>query len=382
MKPYLSIGVIGKSLKENEKRVAIHPDHLDRIPQEIRKNITFETGYGLRFGMGDTKIASLSSGRVASRKEIFNDFNIVLIPKPLAADLEQIHEGAIVWGWPHCVQQKKITQIAIDRKLTLIAWEEMFLWNQGEKSLHTFYKNNELAGYAGVTHALSLIGLTGNYGKAGKAVVLSYGSVSRGAVYALQSQGYNDITVYTHRDFTNVADQLPTIEYLNFENDAHGNLLAVDHAGTTESFSDALSDAHVIVNGILQNPLKPLMFVPEEDANKLKNGALIVDISCDEGMGFWCARPTSFKDPMFEVQGKYYYSVDHSPSYYWNSASFEISEALLPFLEVVMKGSDAWSSNETILKALEIQEGHIQNPNILTFQKRTKQYPHVFALNA
>ena len=138
MKAYLSIGVIGKSLKENEKRVAIHPDHLDRIPQELRENITFEAGYGLRFGIDDAKIASLSSGRVASRKEIFDDFDIVLIPKPLAADLEQIHEGAIVWGWPHCVQQKNITQIAIDRKLTLIAWEEMFLWNQGEKSLHTF----------------------------------------------------------------------------------------------------------------------------------------------------------------------------------------------------------------------------------------------------
>ncbi len=382
MKPYLTIGVIGKSLKENEKRVAIHPDHLDRIPQELLENITFEAGYGLRFGMDDTKIAALSSGRVASRKEIFNDFDIVLIPKPLAADLELIHEGAIVWGWPHCVQQKEVTQIAIDRKLTLIAWEEMFLWNQGEKSLHTFCKNNELAGYAGVTHALSLIGLTGNYGKAGKAVVLSYGSVSRGAVYALQSQGYNDITVYTHRDFTNVADQLPTVVYLNFENDTKGNLMAIDHAGTTVSFSDALCKADVIVNGILQNPLRPLMFVPEEDAHKLKNGALIVDISCDEGMGFWCARPTTFKEPMLEVQGKYYYSVDHSPSYYWNSASYEISEALLPFLEVVMKGSDAWSSNETILKAVEIQEGHIQNPNILTFQKRAEQYPHVFVLNA
>ena len=378
MKPLLTIGVIGKSLKENEKRVAIHPDQLDRIPQELRENITFEAGYGLRFGMDDTKIASLSSGRVASRKEIFNDFDIVLIPKPLTADLEQIHEGSIVWGWPHCVQQKELTQIAIDRKLTLIAWEEMFLWNQGEKSLHTFYKNNELAGYAGVTHALSLIGLTGNYGKAGKAVVLSYGSVSRGAVYALQSQGYFDITVYTHRDFTNVADQLPTVVYLNFETDAQGNLMAVDHAGTTQPFSDALSEADVIVNGILQNPLNPLMFVPEKDAYKLKSGALIVDISCDEGMGFWCARPTSFKDPMFEVQGKYYYSVDHSPSYYWNSASFEISEALLPFLEVVMKGPDEWTKNETIFKAIEINEGHIQNPNILTFQKRVKEYPHVF----
>ena len=111
--------------------------------------------------------------------------------------------------------------------------------------------------------------------------------------------------------------------------------------------------------------------------HKLKRGALIVDISCDEGMGFWCARPTSFKDPIFEVDGKYYYSVDHSPSYYWNSASVEISEALLPFLPVVMKGPEAWAKNETIFKAIEIGEGVIQNQNILSFQKRAKKYPHV-----
>ena len=376
MKPPLTIGVIGKALKENEKRVAIHPDHLMRIPDEFRKHITFETGYGKRFGMDDDKLAELTSGRVVSRENIFNDFDIVLIPKPLSIDLSHIREGAIVWGWPHCVQQKELTQIAIDRKLTLIAWEEMFLWVNGEKNLHTFYKNNELAGYAGVTHALSLIGLTGNYGKAGKAAVMSYGSVSRGAVYALQSQGFYDITVYTHRDFTNVADQMPTVVYKSFENDADGNLVAIDHDGTSHPFSKGLEDADVIVNGILQNPLKPLMFVSKEDASKLKKGALIVDISCDEGMGFWCARPTSFKDPMFEVDGKYYYSVDHSPSYYWNSASVEISEALLPFIEVVMNGPKAWAENETISKAIEIREGVIQNKNILSFQNRAPEYPH------
>jgi N5-(carboxyethyl)ornithine synthase len=376
MKPQLTIGVIGKSLKENEKRVPIHPDHLERIPRDVRENITFEAGYGIRFGMDDDQLAELTSGKVAGRNQIFNDFDIVLSPKPLTADLEQIREGAIIWGWPHCVQQKELTQIAIDRRQTLIAWEEMFLWNSGNKSLHTFYKNNELAGYAGVMHALSLKGITGNYGKAGKAAVFSYGSVSKGAVYALQSQGYHDITVYTHRDFTNVADQLPTIIYKHFENDSQGKLFAVDHDGTKESFSNALSDADILVNGILQNPLQPIMFVPEEAVDKLKMGALIIDISCDEGMGFWCARPTSFSEPMFEVQGRYYYSVDHSPSYYWNSASFEISEALLPFLEVVMNGPDAWEANETIFKAIEIKGGVIQNPNILSFQNREADYPH------
>ena len=227
MKPLLTIGVIGKALKENEKRVAIHPDHLERIPQELRKNITFEAGYGLRFGMDDARLAALSSGRVVSRKEIFTDFDIVLIPKPLAADLEQIREGTIIWGWPHCVQQKEVTQIAIVRKFTLIAWEEMFLWSHGEKTLHTFYKNNEMAGYAGVNHALSLIGVTGNYGKAGKASGNElWFRESWRCVCAARVRGIMISPSIPTVDFTNVADQLPTVVFKHFENDAQGNLVA------------------------------------------------------------------------------------------------------------------------------------------------------------
>lgn len=265
------------------------------------------------------------------------------MPKPLAADLSEVREGAIVWGWLHCVQQKENTQIAIDRKLTLIAWEEMFTSSRtGDKNMHVFYKNNEMAGYAGVNHALSLMGIAGNYGKARKAVVLSFGSVSRGAVYALQGQGIQDITIYTNRISTDVSDQLPGIIFKQMKNDANGNLLSVESDGSTHPFSEVLSDVDIIVNGILQNTEHPIMFVSKEDADKLQNGTLIIDISCDEDMGFWCAKPTSFEEPMFESQGKFYYSVDHSPSYYWQSATWEISEAILPFLPVIIGGSEVW----------------------------------------
>ena len=52
------IGVVGTSRKENEKRVAIHPQHIERIPAELRKRMTFETGYGLPFGMTDDMLGS------------------------------------------------------------------------------------------------------------------------------------------------------------------------------------------------------------------------------------------------------------------------------------------------------------------------------------
>ncbi|MDE5424003.1 N(5)-(carboxyethyl)ornithine synthase [Ancylomarina sp. DW003] len=377
MSELLTVGIVGSSLKENEERVAIHPEHIERIPLELRKQMTFEKSYGLRFGVDDQTIAQLTSGRVALRKEILNDFDCVLMPKPLAADLSEVREGAIVWGWPHCVQQKENTQIAIDRKLTLIAWEEMFTWSRtGDKNMHVFYKNNEMAGYAGVNHALSLMGIAGNYGKARKAVVLSFGSVSRGAVYALQGQGIQDITIYTNRISTDVSDQLPGIIFKQMKNDANGNLLSVESDGSTHPFSEVLSDVDIIVNGILQNTEHPIMFVSKKDADKLQNGTLIIDISCDEDMGFWCAKPTSFEEPMFESQGKFYYSVDHSPSYYWQSATWEISEAILPFLPVIIGGSEVWEKNDSILKAIEIKEGVIQNSKILSFQNRNAEYPH------
>ncbi|MEA2076613.1 MAG: N(5)-(carboxyethyl)ornithine synthase [Candidatus Marinimicrobia bacterium] len=375
----LTVGVIGKSLKENEKRVPIHPEHLERIPRELRKQITFEEGYGLRFGMENSTLANLSSGRVASREEILKKFDCVLTPKPMAKDLSQMREGTILWGWPHCVQQKEITQVAIERKLTLIAWEEMFTWSQtGDKNMHVFYKNNEIAGYAGVNHAINLIGVVGNYGKPRKAVVLSFGSVSRGAVYALQGQGFQDITVYTGRVATDVSDQLPGVIFKQMKNDDLGNLLAVESDGFTRPFSEALSDVQIIVNGTLQDTEHPKMFVSAQDADKLMKSTLIIDISCDEGMGFWCAKPTSFKHPIFEVAGKFYYAVDHSPSYYWNSASWEISEALIPFLSIVMSGSKVWGKDKTISKSIEIRNGVIQNPKILSFQNREKEYPHKF----
>jgi len=377
MAKYLTMGVVGKSLKQNEKRVAIHPEHIERIPKELRELITFEQGYGVRFGMDDDTLAKLTSGRVASRDEILTGFDCVLMPKPLFADLDQVQDGAIVWGWPHCVQQKDMTQISIDKKLTLIAWEEMFTWNQaGGKQMHTFYKNNEIAGYAGVNHATSLIGTTGNYGKTQKAVVLGYGSVSRGAIYALQGQGFKDITVYTDFPAAEAKDKLPGIPFKQIKNDDSGNMVVVESNGTTLPLSEALLDVRIIVNAVLQDVSNPKMFIPAKNADKLMQGAIIIDISCDEGMGFWCAKPTSFKDPIFEVNGIFYYAVDHSPSWYWNSSSWEISEALLPYLPIVLGGTIEWEKNTTISKSIEIDKGVIQNPKILSFQNRKKEYPH------
>ena len=100
-----------------------------------------------------------------------------------------------------------------------------------------------------------------------------------------------------------------------------------------------LAENDIVVNCTLQDTAAPLTFLSLADLAPFRQGSLIVDVSCDEGMGFEWARPTTFDDPMFTVADKVdYYAVDHSPSYLWNSATWENSEALLPFLPIVLAG--------------------------------------------
>jgi alanine dehydrogenase len=141
---------------------------------------------------------------------------------------------------------------------------------------------------------------------------------------------------------------------------------------------EALGHFDIIVNAILQDTDKPQMFVRTSEVDQLNERTLIIDVSCDAGMGFEFARPTSFDDPWFEVgeRGVRYYAVDHTPTYLWNTATHAISRAVRPFLETVMSGPEAWDQVDTIKRAIEIREGVIQNPRILRFQNRDETYPH------
>ncbi|RKX27423.1 MAG: NAD(P) transhydrogenase subunit alpha [Candidatus Zixiibacteriota bacterium] len=374
----LMFGVIGTSKKENEKRVPIHPEHLARLSEQVRRQLVFEEGYGARFDIGDSEIASRTGG-VATRHELLANIGRVIIPKPVLSDLQELREGGILWGWPHCVQQRALTQVAIDRKQTLISFEDMFVWGpKGEIGRHTFYKNNEIAGYCAVLHALQLKGIDGHYGNQRRTIIFSFGAVSRGAIYALKARGFRDITICIQRPDHMVREEVLDCQYVRIRegNEGEARMLLVEHDGTERPLVDLISQSDIIVNGIFQKPDHPILFVTEEERSCLKPGSMIIDVSCDEGMGFFFAKPTTFKKPMFRVGTVDYYAVDHTPSYLWESASRSISAALIVHLPTVMAGHESWQQNETVRRAVSIDAGVIQNPTILSFQKRQPSYPH------
>lgn len=373
----LVLGLVGTSLKPDELRVPIHPGHFERVPEELRQRMIIEAGYGDRFGTSDEELAELFS-RVVSREEIFASADIVLVPKPQHDDLRAMQDHQTLWGWPHCVQDEELTQIAIDKKLSLIAFEAMNHWNaDGSFNLHVFHANNELAGYCSVLHALQLQGKTGDYGQRLTATVIGFGATARGAITALNALGISDVRVLTNRAVAAVASPIHSVEIVQFDHEEGPYLSEVITTEGRVPIAPFLAESDLVVNCTLQNPNAPMFYLHEDDINLFQTGSLIIDVSCDEAMGFSWAKPTSFDNPTLELgHGVIYYAVDHSPSYLWNSASWENSLALLPFLPTIMSGPQAWKEDQTVARAIEILDGEIQNTEILDYQRREPAYPH------
>jgi alanine dehydrogenase len=377
----LSLGIIAVTHKENERRLPIHPEHLDRIDKNAIGRIYLERGYGEHFGISDKKLARSVAG-MRSRADLIAECDVILLAKPDADDLAELRTGQVLWGWPHCVQDGQLTQQAIDRRLTLIAFEAMNLWRKdGSFKLHVFHKNNEMAGYCSVFHALEIIGSTGTYGRRLRAAVIGFGATARGAVTALNAIGIHDIDILTNRNVAEVASPIHSADIVQFESEVGPDGSSSSFALTDDGrvpLAGYLAEHDVVVNCVLQDPNAPLIFLDEGDLEVFRPGSLFIDVSCDEAMGFSWALPTSFEKPTFTVGNNMtYYAVDHSPSYLWNAATWEISEALIPYLPTVLGGPEEWDDDETVRRAIEIREGVIVNPDILAFQHRAPEYPHV-----
>ena len=272
-----------------------------------------------------------------------------------------------------------MTQLAIDRELTLIAFEAMNHWSARAFSVHVFHKNNELAGYCSVLHALSLIGSTGDYGRPLRAAVIGFGATGRGAVHGLSALGISDVTVLTSRSVTAVESPFASVRIQHF--DRHPERPTARSRWASPSPALLAEVPRRVRHRRQLHPAGP------RRAADVRQGrgprplpARHACSSTSRATRAWASSGRGRRRSPIRCSrvdgGLHYYAVDHSPSYLWNSTTWENSEALLEYLPVVMAGPDAWEAHETIRRAIEIRDGRVVNPKILSFQGRAAEYPH------
>lgn len=309
------------SHKENERRRALTPKDAAKVAHP--EYLYVETGYGdvLNYSDEDYIAAGVN---VCSREEVLKK-DIICDPKVGDAEyLEQLHNQT-VFGWIHAVQNKDITDKLLHGKLTGIAWEDMY-----EMGRHSFWKNNEIAGEAGLCHAYMLHGVFPNQTKV---AVLGRGNAARGALRTLNYMGAQ-VVQYDRK--------------------------------TEQLFRQEIGEYDVVVNAILWDTSRKDHIIYKEDLKRMKKGALIIDLSCDRCGGIETSVPTTIEDPIYVVDGITHYVVDHTPSLFYKSTSDSISEVVSRFLDELIENR----LENTLQKAVNVRNGEIVDERINKFQNR------------
>ena len=343
----LSLGVVSRSRKEDERRLAIHPLHVERIDTDLRAAPL--PGARLRRALRRARpAAGAAGGRAPDPRPAARRLRCRPAAQAAAARTSsRCGSGQVLWGWPHCVQDQEITQLGIDRRLTLIAFEAMNYWSDdGSFSLHVFHKNNELAGYCSVLQALELIGVTGEYGRRLRAAVIGFGAAGRGAVTALNAHGINDVDLLTTGTSTRSPRRSTRRAWCGSSRTPATRAAAWRWARTARCrWRRSWASTTSWSTACCRTPTRRSCSSPAATWARSRAAA---SSSTSRATRAWASAgpaPTSFAEPMLTVGDNVsYYAVDHSPSLLWNSATWEISEALLPHLRPVLAGPAAWAA--------------------------------------
>ena len=311
------------SRKENERRRALVPADIAQIthPQQI----WIEAGYGDVLGYSDDDYRSRGVN-VAHREQVLS-MDVIVDPKIGDAEyLGQLYRQSI-FGWVHAVQNRDITDRIIARELTSFAWEDMY-----EQGRHSFWRNNEIAGEAAVSHAYMCHGI---FPYNTKAAVLGRGNIARGAIKTLNYMGA-EVIQYDRK--------------------------------TEKLFQQELDQFDVVVNAILWDTSRRDHIIYRSDLQRMKRNALIIDISCDRNGGVETSVPTTIEQPTYVVDGITHYVVDHTPSLFWKTATETLSAEFVKYADHFIE--DHPLDNEVLRGCHNFEQGAILDHRIIDFQGR------------
>lgn len=281
----------------NEKRVALLPEHIKNFDNKI----VIESGYGKTLEISDEDYVKAGC-RVLSRSEVFKQCEAIFSMKFLfQPDYQYLRKGHIIIGWINVNgaasnfmreqgNPKELVIVHLDNIRPTVFYKDKAIsidWIESNFA----YKNSFIAGFSSALHGIMSYGIIPNSDT--KIAVLGSGNVSQGAFNAF-SKFNADIRMFYRK--------------------------------TIPEFKKQLRNFDIILNGIeVDNP--DIHILSLEDQKRLKKGCLLIETSAMPGKAIEGSRLTTFSEPIYEVDGIYYYSVNNAPSIFYRESSRYISES-------------------------------------------------------
>jgi alanine dehydrogenase len=133
-------------------------------------------------------------------------------------------------------------------------------------------------------------------------------------------------------------------------------------ASTMSTVESEVLAADVVVGAVLVAGASAPKLVTRDMLRAMKTGAVLVDVSIDQGGCFETSRPTTHADPTFEVDGIIHYCVANMPGAVPNTSAQALNNATLPFvMKLADKGLAAFDRDPHLAAGLNVKGGRIMH---------------------
>jgi len=340
--PRLSIG-IPKENPEVETRLALTPEGVAIVTEEGH-SVYVQRGAGEPMSYSDLQYSEVGAYLVDSASDVFSADLVLKITPPTLQELNMMHDRSSVFSMLHLSNlSSECIHLMMKKKMNAIAYE---LIKDEQKAFPVMTSISEIEGNTAIGVAAELMSverggkglLLGGVAGISPTEVLILGAGITGTVAARSALALGaQVKIFDH-DINKLRKIQHYLGQQVFTSVIHPSVLF-----------KALASADAVIGNLRYINGSERFMVSEDLVKTMKAGAVIIDLSVDQGGCFETSHATTHANPVYEINGVIHYCVANIPGAVPHTSTLALTNATLPY--VITLANEGWE------KACEMDHG-------------------------
>ncbi len=319
-------------IKTEEHRVAITPVGVRELVARGHR-VVVQSGAGNDSSITDDDFSAVGAELAPAAADVFEAAEmIVKVKEPQPVEIEMMRPEQMLFTYLHLAAYPRQASLLVESGATAVAYETVQLPSGGLPLLAPMSEiAGRMAAQAGA-HYLEkpqggrgvLIGGVSGVAPA-RVVVLGAGMAGTNAAMIAAGMGGNVVILDLN------VDRLRHIDEMHW-----GRMVTV--RSSVFAIEEFVLGADLLVGAVLVPGAKAPVIVGEDLVEAMKPGAVIVDISIDQGGCIATAKETTHADPVYTVHDVVHYAVGNIPGAVPNTATYALTNATLPYVAALAGG--------------------------------------------
>jgi len=355
----MKVGVL-REIKADEYRVALRPVGAELLKRDGH-TVLIERGAGRGSGYSDDDYERAGAELRDGPEDIFREADLLVkVKEPLAPELDLLEPRHTVFGYFHFAASHELTARSLAAGYTAIAYETL---KDSSNRLPLLTPMSEVAGrmsiQEGAKHlekpmrgrGILLGGVPGV--EPANVVVLGGGVVGANAARVAAGLGANVVIMDTNLDRLRELDSIMAANVTTIYSDPH-------------SIDAYVKEADLVIGAVLVPGRRAPRLVTAELVKRMRAGAVIVDVSIDQGGCFETSHATTHHDPIYVIDDVVHYCVGNMPGAVGRTSTQALCNATLPYLRQLAKlGAEKFVALDPGRAASEnLRAGKITSPDV------------------